>query len=292
MSVEDLVPLIERNTGHSLADCRISPLSGGDINAAYHLQAPNVSWFIKVNRPALAYMFEAEAAGLRELAGLNAIRVPGVISSGHNAEYSYLVLEFLQLGEFSRDASRRFGEQLAALHQHTQPFFGWHTDNTIGSTRQSNARHQDWPKFWREQRLQKQLQLASANGFIGKLQRRGEILAERVGRFFDNYRPRPALLHGDLWGGNAAADRQGEPFIYDPACYYGDREADIAMTELFGGFDSAFYQAYQSSYPLDPGYQIRKTLYNLYHIINHLNLFGGGYLHQAETMIEHLLAET
>lgn len=292
MSVDDLIPPIEGATGHSLADYRISPLSGGDINSAYHLQAPSVSWFIKVNRPALAFMFEAEAAGLRELADLKAIRVPEVITCGHNAEYSYLVLEYLHLGEFNKDSSRLFGEQLAALHLHKQPFFGWHIDNTIGSTRQSNTRHHDWLQFWREQRLLKQLQLASSNGFNGKLQRRGEILAERIGQFFDNYRPQPALLHGDLWGGNAAADQQGQPFIYDPACYYGDREADIAMTELFGGFGSAFYQAYQSSYPLDPGYQTRKTLYNLYHIINHLNLFGGGYLHQAETMIERLLAET
>ncbi|WP_349431579.1 fructosamine kinase family protein [Methylomarinum sp. Ch1-1] len=292
MSIDPLIPLLEETTGRTLNDCRLSPLGGGDINSAYHLQSTEVSWFIKVNRPTLAFMFEAEAQGLNELAKLKSIRVPTVITYGQSEQYSFLVLEHIELGGLRSDSAALLGEQLAALHKHRQAFFGWHCDNTIGSTAQHNERHKDWVEFWRAQRLLKQLQFAADNGHAGKLLSQGEKLAEKLDVFFETYQPQPALLHGDLWGGNAAADRQGRPVIYDPACYYGDREADIAMTELFGGFGADFYRAYQESYPLDSGYKTRKILYNLYHILNHLNLFGSAYRHQAETMIEQLLAET
>ncbi len=292
MSIEELIPPIEDATGQSLEHCRLTSIGGGDINAAYRLETPTLSWFIKVNSPSLAFMFEAEATGLRELAELQAVRVPTVITCGQSGRYSFLVLEHIGLGTLSGESARLFGVQLAAIHRHKQPFFGWHIDNTIGSTAQHNERHEDWVEFWRHQRLLKQLQFAADNGFGGKLQIQGEKLAEKIDVFFSDYRPDPALLHGDLWGGNVAADRDGAPVIYDPACYYGDREADIAMTELFGGFGSQFYQAYRSEFPLDSGYAVRKTLYNLYHILNHLNLFGRTYLHQAESMIMQLLAET
>ncbi len=291
MSIQNLIPHIEKATGQSLSNNRISPLGGGDINATYQLQTPSLSWFIKVNRPALAFMFEAEAAGLKELADTKTIKVPEVIDFGQTDKHSYLILEYIKLGGLDSQSAQLLGEQLAAMHQHQQPFFGWHINNTIGSTKQCNNRHGDWAEFWRQQRLLKQLQFAANKGFGSKLQNQGEKLAAKVDVFFNDYHPQPALLHGDLWGGNAAADSNGQPLIYDPACYYGDRETDIAMTELFGGFSPDFYQAYQNSYPLDSGYQVRKTLYNLYHILNHLNLFGRTYLHQAESMIVQLLAE-
>lgn len=291
MSIEKLIPELEKATGQNLRDCRISAVGGGDINAAFRLQTPTLSWFIKVNRPSLAFMFEAEAAGLQELAKLQAVRIPAVITHGQTDRYSYLVLEHIELSRLSSDSARQFGEQLAELHRHQQPYFGWPIDNTIGSTEQHNRRHDDWIEFWREQRLLKQLQFAADHGYGGQLQNLGEKLADKLDVFFDDH-PQPSLLHGDLWGGNAAADKQGRPVIYDPACYYGDREADLAMTELFGGFGSAFYQAYRDNYPLDAGYQTRKTLYNLYHILNHLNLFGSAYLHQAQSMMERLLSET
>jgi len=139
--------------------------------------------------------------------------------------------------------------------------------------------------------LGNQLKLAASNDYGGRLQTQGEKLCANLEPLFSSYQPQPALVHGDLWRGNAAADEQGNPVIYDPACYFGDRETDLAMTELFGGFSPAFYVAYQAVYPLEPGYEIRKTLYNLYHILNHLNLFGHGYLNQAETMMSKLLAE-
>ncbi len=292
MNLNSLIPLIERETGQSLQHCKVSALNGGDINAVYHLQTSTISWFIKVNQPSLAFMFEAEAAALTELAGVNVIRVPEVIHHGHTEECSYLILEYIKLNRLDSHSATRLGEQLAALHHHPQAFFGWHMDNTIGSTFQHNSRHHDWIEFWKSQRLLKQLQFAADKGYRGKLTTLGEQLADKIEFFFNDYQPHPVLLHGDLWSGNAAADDAGLPVIYDPASYYGDREADIAMTELFGGFDSNFYQAYQHHYPLNSGYKIRKKLYNLYHILNHLNLFGRTYLHQAESMIIQLLAET
>jgi protein-ribulosamine 3-kinase len=176
------------------------------------------------------------------------------------------------------------------MHRATSGRFGWHRDNTIGATPQLNAWESDWIVFWQTYRLGYQLDLAARSGHGGQLQRRGGLLLERLPALFD-HAPVPSLLHGDLWGGNFSGDAEGNPVIFDPACYYGDREADLAMTELFGGFSGRFYSAYRAAWPLDPGYDTRKTLYNLYHILNHLNLFGGGYGSQAERMIDRLLAE-
>lgn len=287
----DLLQQLQETTGQTLRNPRISSVGGGDINVAYRLQSDNVDWFIKTNRASLATMFAAEAAGLRELAALNEVRVPKVIEHGQCGGQAYLVLEYIALTGLHGNSARLFGAQLARLHRKAQPYFGWPIDNTIGSTPQYNQRHDDWVTFWQTQRLGKQLEFAAGNGYTGSLQRKGEKLLEKIPVFFTDYRPQPSLLHGDLWGGNASADHKGNPVMYDPACYYGDREADIAMTELFGGFGADFYAAYQAEYALDAGYKTRKTLYNLYHILNHLNLFGGGYRHQAENMMDRLLAE-
>ena len=286
-----LIQHLQQVTGRNLQNHRLTSVGGGDINSAYKLQTADLVWFIKLNRADLADMFAAEAAGLRELSGIGAVRVPEVICFGQFQQHAYLVLNYIELGSLRGDSAQVFGRQLAQLHQQPQAFFGWQRDNTIGSTPQHNNRSDDWVEFWRQQRLGKQLQFAATNGYAGALQSRGEKLLEKVGGFFINYQPKPALLHGDLWGGNAAADSNGKPVMFDPACYYGDREADIAMTELFGGFGRDFHAAYQAEYPLDAGYKTRKTLYNLYHILNHLNLFGRGYLSQAKGMIDQLLAE-
>lgn len=287
----DLLQHLQKTTGQILRNPRVSSVGGGDINAAYRLQAEGIDWFVKTNRASLAAMFAAEAAGLQELGALNEVRVPKVIDHGQCGGQAYLVLEYITLNGLRGNSARLFGAQLARLHRKAQPFFGWHIDNTIGSTPQHNQRHDDWADFWQQQRLGKQLAFAADSGYGGSLQRKGETLMEKIPAFFSDYRPLPSLLHGDLWGGNASADKEGNPVMYDPACYYGDREADIAMTELFGGFGPDFYAAYQAEYSLDAGYKTRKTLYNLYHILNHLNLFGGGYKHQAENMMDLLLAE-
>lgn len=291
-NINEIVNKIEQATGNRLNNYQLKSVAGGSINTAYQLSASGHHYFIKLNQIHLIDMFEAEARGLEEMRALNCVRIPEVICFGQADGHSYIALEYIELGSLRGQAGRLLGTQLAQLHSHTQAFFGWHIDNTIGSTPQHNDRADDWLSFWQQQRLTKQLQFAANNGFSGRLQDRGQQLIEQLSVFFDGYSPAPSLLHGDLWSGNAAADPQGNPVIFDPACYYGDRETDIAMTELFGGFGSDFYAAYQAEYALDPTYQTRKTLYNLYHILNHLNLFGGGYLSQSENMIDQLLAET
>lgn len=282
---------IEAATGQPFTVLSSQAVGGGDINSAFRLQGRDRSYFVKLNRAGLAAMFEAEFEGLRELASTQALRVPAAITAGSTTDHAFLVLENIEFGSSNRTSERLLGQQLARLHAVKQPYFGWHRDNTIGSTRQPNGQYPDWPGFWREQRLGFQLQLAAANGHGGRLQASGERLLGDLDALFDGYAPEPALLHGDLWAGNAAVDKQGLPVIFDPACYYGDREADLAMTELFGGFGRDFYAAYRDAWPLDDGYRVRKTLYNLYHILNHLNLFGGGYLRQAESMMAQLQAE-
>ena len=282
---------IQKSTGQRLANIRHVPISGGGINEAYHLSDDKQSYFVKLNAPEREVMFEAEAKGLNELAASRCMRIPNFICSGKTSQHSYLVLEYIHCQSFNTTSSKLLGEQLAQLHLIEQPFFGWHCDNTIGSTKQFNSREDKWLPFFRQQRLQQQLTFATKNGYGKQLQDKGDNLLENLHIFFESYHPKPSLLHGDLWSGNASVDPKGNPIIYDPACYYGDREADLAMTELFGGFSNAFYDSYNSSYPLDSGYKNRKLLYNLYHILNHLNIFGVSYLGQATNILDQLNAE-
>ena len=233
-------------------------------------------------------MFEAEAEGLAELRSARAIRVPDVIDVGITDGQSYISLEKLALSRPTVETERVLGQQLAKLHRHTQKQFGWHRDNTIGLTPQRNDQSADWMVFFREHRLQFQLELAAANGFGGELLELGAQLCEQLDKLFDDYDPAASLLHGDLWGGNWG-NVDGEPVVFDPAVYYGDRETDIAMTRLFGGFGQAFYEAYESDWPMQQGHEARLKLYQLYHVLNHLNLFGRGYLQQALTLTKALL---
>jgi fructosamine-3-kinase len=267
----------------------LGAVGGGCINQTMRLSYGGKTYFVKLNSAAHEDMFEAEARGLRELRDSHSLRVPEPLCHGADGQSAWLVLEGLALGGISDPAA--LGRGLAGLHQVTQEQFGWVQDNAIGSTPQINTPEPDWVVFWREHRLRFQLDLAARHGHGGRLHERGERLLGKFPRLFDEYRPVASLLHGDLWSGNYAYTREGEPVIFDPAVYYGDREADIAMTELFGGFGREFYAAYREVYPLDEGYAVRKTLYNLYHVLNHLNLFGGGYLSQSQGMIDRLLSE-
>lgn len=282
---------IERAADRPFQIVSRQPLGGGSINRAYRIQSSDHHLFLKLNSADKLAMFEAEAAGLHELADVGAIRVPLPICWGSAGGQGWLVCEYIAFGCKTKDSDRLLGEQMAALHRRHAARFGWHRDNTIGSTPQYNGEMDGWIDFYRERRLRIQLELAAANGYRGSLQRKGERLMAALGSFFEGYSPEPSLLHGDLWGGNCSFDAQGRPVIYDPAIYYGDREVDLAMTELFGGFGSDFYTAYNAAWPVDSGYRVRKTLYNLYHILNHANLFGGGYASQAESMLDRLLAE-
>ncbi|MCI0507894.1 MAG: fructosamine kinase family protein [Gammaproteobacteria bacterium] len=268
-------------------------VGGGSINSAYVIGNAQQSFFVKINTATRLTMFEAEMEGLREIERHDAIKVPRPLCAGTSGGKAYIVMEYLSIhGSRSGGATslEQLGIDLACMHRVTQEQFGWRRNNTIGSTPQINTPSFDWAGFYREHRLGYQYQLAAEHGY-GHLLRRGELLMSKVDRFFTAYQPKPSLLHGDLWSGNYAIDDEGHPVIFDPAVYYGDREADIAMTELFGGFSQRFYSAYNEAYPLDSGYRIRKNLYNLYHILSHLNLFGGGYLGQAERMAEQLLSE-
>lgn len=265
-------------------------LGGGCINESYVIRGQGRAYFVKLNAPEKAQMFAAEAAGLDEIGRTQTVRVPRVVCHGACPSASWIVLEHLELKPAKDGAMRALGANFARMHRVTRARHGWDRDNTIGSTPQINTPADDWIPFWRERRLGFQLRLAASNGHGGRLIACGERLVEKLPAFFKGYTPAPSLLHGDLWSGNAAMADGAEPVIYDPAVYYGDREADLAMTELFGGFSPSFYAAYRTEYPLDPGYATRKTLYNLYHVLNHLNLFGGGYGAQAERMIAQLLA--
>ena len=285
---------IASSIGEPFAIQSTQHVGGGSINTAHVVYSDNNrSYFVKSNSASRLGMFEAERDGLNEIAGTGAIKVPRPLCIGTSAGNSYIVMEHLpiQNGRGGSTASlEQLGIDLASMHRHTASQFGWHRDNTIGSTPQVNDQSDNWIEFYRDHRLRFQYQLAADHGF-GHLLKRGELLMSRLDQFFTDYHPQPSLLHGDLWSGNYAISETGQPVIFDPAVYYGDREADLAMTELFGGFSSQFYSAYNDNYPLDAGYKTRKILYNLYHILNHLNLFGGGYLGQAERMTDQLLSE-
>jgi protein-ribulosamine 3-kinase len=289
MNWDDISASISAHTGRAFSLDRMRSTGGGCINDTSIISDGNRSFFIKLNGRDQLAMFEAEAEGLHALNQTGTIRVPAPISTGISDAQCFIVMEALELG--GRVNPELLGQQLAQLHQHTAEQFGWHRDNTIGSTPQNNTRYKDWVDFFRDQRLVFQLELARDAGIGKSTFQRGMKLAEALDVFFSDYRPVASVLHGDLWSGNVGADQADNPVIFDPAVYYGDHEADLAMTELFGGFGTRFFDAYSEVFPIDPGYSSRRTLYNLYHILNHFNLFGGGYGQQADSMINRLLSE-
>lgn len=263
------------------------PVGGGDINAAWALETKQGRIFLKTGAASAFEMFDAEAEGLMEIASAKVLRVPEVLAIGNDVQQSFLALEWLPLQRADTEMERLLGEQLANMHRVVKGRFGWHRDNTIGRTPQCNTWSANWAEFFAEQRIAFQLRLAAEKGFGGEIQELGAGLLSRLPAFFKDYSPVPSLLHGDLWGGNWSSSN-GVPVIFDPAVYYGDRETDLAMTRLFGGFGRAFYDAYESAWPLQPGNSERRDLYQLYHVLNHLNLFGQGYLSQALRLLRNL----
>jgi fructosamine-3-kinase len=257
--------------------------------ATLRLSTSHGPCFAKLADAGYAEAFEAEAAGLERLREANAVNVPRVLGVGAKSGSAFLLLEWIDLRTKSVAAADRLGRELAAQHRTTQPAFGLDHDNTIGRTPQLNAPSDDWTEFFRERRLRYQLELAEGNGLPVEVSARGFKLLDRIHVLLADHRPSPSLLHGDLWGGNWGADDRGTPFIFDPAVYFGDREADLAMTRLFGGFGAAFYGAYDAEWPLPQGWQARAELYNLYYLLNHFNLFGGGYSGAVERSIDGLL---
>jgi fructosamine-3-kinase len=267
-------------------------VSGGDINQSHMLlgqdgDGGDRQFFVKLNQAARLPMFEAEQLGLVTIAQTHTIGVPMPIAVGVAASSCYLVLAWLDFGRGQSQSWTQMGQQLAQLHNYPgSTAFGWSRENTIGATPQPNPWTTDWIEFWQVHRIGFQLQRAAQKG--ARFAQADRLLAA-IPDLLADHSPQPSIVHGDLWSGNAAILADGTPTIFDPALYWGDREVDLAMTELFGGFPQAFYVGYGSVWPTRPGYERRKILYNLYHILNHYNLFGGGYAAQADRMIAELL---
>lgn len=284
----EIAQAISRETGQEFAIADTNSVSGGCINQGYQVSNQEQTYFIKLNNPSQIEMFVGEALGLKQIQATQAITVPEPICWGTTGQSSYLVLQWLDLGRGNNQSWNAMGQQLAAMHRlGTSEQFGWSRNNTIGSTPQINTWMDNWADFFAEQRIGYQLQLAQRRGGnFSPIQKVVEAVREKL----SSRQPEASLLHGDLWSGNAAISINGAPIIFDPATYYGDRETDLAMTELFGGFPPAFYNGYNEAWELERGYQQRKNIYNLYHILNHFNLFGGGYGNQAKTIIGQLIA--
>ena len=271
------------------------PVPGGCIHEALCLEGEDAGGktkhFAKLAEIERAPLLAAEAEGLAAIRAAGAVRVPAVVTRGDDGETAWLVLEWLALSPLDTLSGARLGVALAAQHRIPQAKFGWESDNFIGASPQANGWSEDWLAFWRDRRVHAQLRMAMANRYPSKMIDRGERLLTDSEAFFRTHRPVPSLLHGDLWGGNASALPDGTPVVFDPAVYCGDREADLAMTELFGGFPKDFHSAYRNAWPLDDGYPVRRDFYNLYHVLNHANLFSGSYVEQAARLIERLIAE-
>lgn len=278
---------ISKATGEPFEIQDSHSVGGGSINQSYAISNGRRTYFLKLNQASQSEMFVAEAIGLKQMYETQTIRVPEPICWGVEGNHTYMVMECLEFGRGSSGSWEKMGQQLAAMHRvGKSDRFGWGRNNTIGSTPQINTWTDNWADFFAEYRIGYQLRLAKRKG--GNFPK-VEPVIETVRERLQERQPQASLVHGDLWGGNAAITTDGEPVILDPATYYGDREVDIAMTELFGGFPAAFYRGYNQAWELDSGYRDRKDLYNLYHILNHFNLFGGGYGGQARSIIERLL---
>lgn len=277
--------------GGSVEIRNADPVSGGDISSAFHLLTDAAELFLKINSSDKLAMFELEMSMLNELASHGGLRVPTPYGCGVADGLAYIVMEYIPLAPGDDDGAARLGTGLAGLHQHHSDHFGWPQEGYLGVSRQPNQASDNWVEFWRDQRLGFQLRLAQRNGLPPGTVARLQLLLELLPQLFSGYRPVPSLLHGDLWHGNWAVDKAGAPVIFDPACYYGDAEADLALCELFGGFSESFFSAYWRQQGRDPGYELRSQLYQLYHLLNHFNLFGSHYAERANGMIERILAE-
>ena len=248
-------------------------------------------YFIKIGSLNDLTLLMSEKIGLEALAATGAIKVPKVIFVGETSTCSFLICEYLDLKKDNLFSGKILGKQLALLHQNSNEFFGLSEDNWIGLNPQKNHWQENWISFFKKYRLQPQLIWAFERGYRSSLEEKSERLMEALPLFFDQYKPKPSLLHGDLWSGNWGTINNTTPVIFDPAIYYGDREADMAMTKLFGGFPQVFYDAYNYQWGLDYGFKVRQNLYNLYHLLNHLTLFGEVYLRQTIDVFEQLLSE-
>ena len=255
---------------------KIFPYSSGKLQTQ-----SGAEYFLKTGAPSATYQCEAD--GLGELARSGAISVAEVAAAGKN----YILTKYIESGSKRTDFFEDFGRRLARMHRQTAPHFGFYENNFIGANRQINLAEGDekvnWVTFYFNKRLLYQYKLAESNNLVSDRLRKGfSKLETTIEKILANSQEPPALLHGDLWAGNYLCNSQGNPVLIDPAVYYGHREADLAMTKLFGGFTQSFYRAYNQEYPLPEGWEYREDVYKLYHVLNHLNIFGRSYLSEAE----------
>jgi len=285
---QEICSHISEQTKENFSIVHRQSVTGGDINQSFYITDELNEYFVKVNKAQHYDNFLAEAYSLDKIANTETIRTPAIICHGQTEESSYLVLEWCKLTNGTSKHWFDLGEQLATMHLTTEHGeFGWEQNNFIGRTIQPNIWHANWRTFFAEQRIGWQLQLLKEKSIsLGNINR----IVEACHEILLHHKVVPCLVHGDLWQGNAGFIGN-KPLIFDPACYYGDREVDIAMTELFGQFPQSFYQGYQDKYPLPPKYESRKQVYNFYHILNHANMFGGVYIDQARAILSRLLAK-
>jgi fructosamine-3-kinase len=276
---------LTKDKGNQLSIISTASVGGGCINNASEIVTTSGRYFLKYNL-ASKYpdMFEKEALGLRLLASAGSIRVPEVIFYSTAGEYVFLLLEMIRSEAKQPDFWEDFGQTLAALHRHSAEMFGLDHDNYMGSLRQSNRFHLNWYDFFVTERIEPQIKLARDEGYFStSITRSFENLYQRLPNLIP--KEKSSLIHGDLWNGNYMVSELGVTCLIDPAAYYGHRESDIAMTKLFGGFTEDFYSAYNSASPLEKGWQQRIDILNLYPLLIHVNLFGGGYISQVLSII-------
>ena len=261
------------------------PVGGGCINSSYCIKTGSGKYFLKWN-DATRYpgMFEAEARGLALLLKSKTLRVPVVLDTGITGSDSFILMEWIEAGKKQRNFWMEFGRKLAHLHKNSNEKFGLDHDNYIGSLKQKNNPHASWSSFFYEERLLPQFEMARYSGLLDKA---SDQQLQQLAKLLPEIMPDEAssFLHGDLWTGNYLVDEKGEACLMDPAVYYGHREVDLAMTRLFGGFDEEFYMSYEEEYPLKPGFENRVDLHNLYPLLVHVNLFGGGYVSQVKSIL-------
>ena len=281
---------IKTKYGNNISIISRKAVHGGDINSAHALElSDGTVIFMKSNTRERENLFISELNSLEAMKSTGTVRTPMVIAEGVDEDFSFLLLEYIESGYGSRESFVMLGHSLAAMHQaDTSQFvsggkFGFNSNNYLGSGVQINDPTDSWVDFFRKCRLAPLFE-QTASYFSTEERRRCDALLDRLDRYLTEPE-KPSLLHGDLWAGNYMIDSEGNPWLIDPASYVGHAEADLAMTELFGGFNSIFYDAYREAAGIDPGYRERKDLYNLYHLLKHLKLFGSGYLPSAKSVI-------